>query len=94
MDRIHVMQLVRSFQVGEISRRTFLKRSTAAVGSLAAANALLAACAQFPNEDAPPVIDESQPIAVPGLETMDNLAVGIVEYPDTDNEILMGYLAY
>ena len=24
MDRIHVMQLVRSYQVGEINRRTFL----------------------------------------------------------------------
>ena len=53
MDRIHVMELVRSFQVGEIDRRTFLKRTTAAIGSLAAANTLLAACAAFPNEEAP-----------------------------------------
>ncbi len=94
MDRIHVMQLVRSFQVGEISRREFLKRSTVAVGSLAAANALLAACAQFPNENPPPVVDESQPAAAPGLGTDGDLTVGVVEYPDTDNENLMGYLAY
>ena len=82
MDRIRVMQLVRSFQVGEMSRRDFLKRSTAAVGSLTAANALLTACAQFPNADAPPVVDESQPTAAPGLETEGDLATGIVEYPD------------
>ena len=94
MDRIHVMELVRSFQVGEIDRRTFLKRTTAAIGSLAAANTLLAACAAFPNEEAPPVIDESQPAAAPGMETEGDLTVGIVEYPDTDDETLMGYLAY
>lgn len=94
MNRIHVMELVRSFQVGEIDRRTFLKKATLAIGSLAAANTLLAACTTFPNEDAPPVVDESQPAAVPGLETEGDLTVGMVEYPDTDDETLMGYLAY
>ena len=44
MDRIYVMQLVRSFQVGAISRRTFLQRASVAVGGMAAANMLLAAC--------------------------------------------------
>ena len=94
MDRIHVMELVRSFQVGEIDRRTFLKRATAAIGSLAAANTLLAACAAFPNEDAPPVVDESQPEAAAGMETEGDSMTGIVEYPDTDDETLMGYLAH
>jgi len=94
VDRIQVMQLVRSFQVGEINRRTFLKQATTAIGSLAAANALLAACAQFPIEAPPPVVDESQPAAEPGLETAEELTTGIVEYPDTDEETLMGYLAY
>lgn len=94
MDRIHVMELVRSFQVGEIDRRTFLKRAAAAIGSLAAANTVLAACAAFPNEDAPPVVDESQPAAAPGMTTEGDLTVGIVEYPNTDGETLMGYLAY
>jgi carboxymethylenebutenolidase len=94
MDRIQVMELVRSFQVGEMSRRDFLKRSGVAVGSLTAANALLAACAQFPNAAAPPVVDESQPTAVPGLNTEGSLTAGIVEYPATDGETLMGYLAY
>lgn len=94
MDRIHVMQLVRSFQVGDMNRREFLQRTTMAVGSLAAANSLLAACAQFPNENPPPVVDESQPTVPPGLETAGNLTTGIVEYPDADGETLMGYLAY
>lgn len=94
MNRIEVMELVRSFQVGEIDRRTFLKRATIAIGSLAAANTLLAACTTFPNEDAPPVVDESQPAAAPGLEAEGDLTVGMVEYPDTDDETLMGYLAY
>ncbi|MCB0163584.1 MAG: dienelactone hydrolase family protein, partial [Anaerolineae bacterium] len=79
---------------GEIDRRTFLKRATTAIGSLAAANTLLAACAAFPNEDAPPVVDESQPAVAPGMEAKGDLTVGIVEYPDTDDETLMGYLAY
>ncbi len=94
MDRIYVMQLVRSFQVGEIGRREFMKRSAAAIGSLAGANALLAACAQFPNENPRPVVDESQPAASPGLESEDILTTGVVEYPDTDGETFMGYLAY
>ena len=93
MDRIHVMKLVRSFQVGEISRRDFLKRATLAAGGLAAANSLLAACAQFPNDNPPPVIDESQPEAEPGLETTGGLTVGVIEYPDAEGETLMGYLA-
>jgi carboxymethylenebutenolidase len=93
MDRIHVMELVRAFQVGQISRRSFLKRTTAAIGSLAAANALLAACAQFPNQSAPPVVDESKSADAPGMQTEDNLTVGMLEYPDADDETLMGYLA-
>ena len=46
MDRIYVMQLVRSFQVGQISRRAFLQRASAAVGGMAAANlmTILATC--------------------------------------------------
>jgi carboxymethylenebutenolidase len=94
MDRIYVMQLVRSFQVGEISRRDFLKRSAAAVGSLAAANALLAACAQFPNENPPPVVDEPQASASRDLPTEQQLSASVIEYPDSNGETLTGYLAY
>lgn len=49
MDRIHVMQLVRSFQVGEVSRRSFLKQASVALGSMSAASLLLAACQPVSN---------------------------------------------
>ena len=94
MDRIKVMELVRSYQVGEVSRRDFLKRATMTAGGLVAANSLLAACTQFPNENPPPVVDESQPAAETGVSTTGELTTGVVEYPDTDDEALMGYLAY
>ena len=100
MDRIYVMQLVRSFQVGEISRRTFLRRTTAALGSVAAANVLLAACSPVldPSMMTPnPVVDEeataNQP-AVGEMTTSDGVVSGMVAYPDPDGEELTGHLAY
>lgn len=96
MDRVYVMQLVRSFQIGYISRREFLKRASMALGSLAAANMLLTACAQSPNETAQPVvIDEPQAQAPAGSTTQgeEGLITETVEYPDADGETLMGYLA-
>ncbi len=96
MDRIYVMQLVRSFQVGELSRRDFLKRATAALGSVAAANMLLAACSTFPNPTAPPVVQEEaaqadQPAAATGAES--GLIAEMVQYAAAGGETLMGYLA-
>lgn len=92
MDRIYVMQLVRSFQVGEISRRTFLARATAALGSVAAANMLLAGCQPVQPVPPRPVVEE--PTATPPEETaVEGLTTGIIEYPDADGEVLMGYLA-
>jgi len=44
MNRIYAMELVRSFQVGELSRREFLRKATVTLGSAAAATTLLAAC--------------------------------------------------
>jgi carboxymethylenebutenolidase len=95
MDRVYVMQLVRSFQVGELSRRDFLKRATAALGSVAAANMLLAACNTFPNESAPPVVEENAQEADSAAESggADSLVAEMVEYTDADGEALMGYLA-
>ena len=95
MDRIYVMQLVRSFQVGELSRRDFLKRASVALGSVAAANMLLAACNTFPNETPPPVVEEEsqETETAGGAETEDGLVTEMVEYTDADGEILMGYLA-
>ena len=44
MDRAYVMELVKSFQTGGMTRREFTKRATAALGSVAMVNLLLAAC--------------------------------------------------
>ena len=95
MDRVYVMQLVRSYQVGEISRRTFLARATAALGSVAAANLLLAACQPIQPVTPPPVVAEPEATGtpMPEAEPVEGLITGTVEYPDADGETLMGYLA-
>ncbi len=93
MDRIYVMELARSFQVGEISRRTFLKKATLALGSVTTANLLLAACNSSPATNPPPVVDKSASNAEPAGETATGLATEMVEYEDSDGEKLMGYLA-
>lgn len=95
MDRIYVMQLVRSFQVGEISRRAFLSRASAALGSVAAANLLLAACQPIQPEAVAPVVDESASSdeeAMP-MASAEGLTTGVVEYPDDEDENLTGYIA-
>ena len=60
-DRIRVMELVRSFQVGEIDRRAF-KKASVAIGSVAAANALLVACRHEADVDEvpDPVVSEGE----------------------------------
>lgn len=74
MDRVYVMNLVASFQLGHITRRQFLKRSTAALGSATLAGSLLAACAAVPpNAPAPTLITpvpptEAAPTAAPTVE--------------------------
>jgi carboxymethylenebutenolidase len=93
-NRIEVMELVRTYQVGGMNRRQFLQRATAVVGSARAANTLLVACDATPNENPPPVVDESQPAAEPGVETAGELTTGIVTYPGLEGEELMGYLAH
>lgn len=71
MDRVYVMNLVASFQLGHISRRQFLKRSAAALGSVTLASSLLAACAAVPaNAPAPTLVTpvpptEAAPTAAP-----------------------------
>jgi carboxymethylenebutenolidase len=95
MDQVYVQQLVRARQVGRMGRREFLMKATAVLGSLAAANTLLAACAPVADEEtAPPVVDETQPTAVPGTATSGTLTTGIVTYPHTDGTELMGYIAH
>ena len=98
MDRIYVMQLVRSFQVGALDRRTFLLRAGAALGSVAAANVLLAACAPVSNTPRP--VLETTPSgegvgsATTNMSTEEGLVAAPVEYPGPDGATLTGYLAY
>lgn len=102
MDRVYVMELVRSFQVGGITRREFLDRAAKAIGSVAAANALLAACVPVAEELPPPVVvsptdttapsDVGAPTAASEAD-MGDLVTETVNYPDADGETLMGYLA-
>lgn len=92
MDRVYVMQLVRSFQVGELSRREFLRRVTLAVGSAAAANVLLSACAAAPNPTAPPVVEQAKEEAKPAAQAT-GLVTSTAEYKDAAGKPLTGYLA-
>ena len=105
MNRVELMELVREYQVGGVNRRQFLVRATAALGSLVAANTLLAACTANPNDNPPPVVDSTQPptsqaTEIPtavATETASNegeLVDGIATYTGPDGEALMGYWAY
>jgi carboxymethylenebutenolidase len=97
MDRIYVMQLVRSFQVGQLSRRAFLQRASVAVGGMAAANLLLAACR--PISSTPRPVTEATPTgegvgsAETNMTTEEGLVAEMVEYAGPDGEMLPGYLA-
>lgn len=94
MDRVYVMQLVRAFQVGQITRREFLARAVATLGSVTAATTLLAACGQPGTQSPPPVVEESPENETPAVaESEEGLITETVEYPDADGETLMGYLA-
>jgi carboxymethylenebutenolidase len=98
MDRVYVMQLVRSFQVGELDRRQFLVRATAALGSAAAATLLLSACTPVtgptaPVVEAPAPGTSPMPSPEPTVESTSGLVTASVEYPGSDGATLMGYLA-
>jgi carboxymethylenebutenolidase len=96
MDRIEVMNLVTSYQLGKMSRRKFLQRTAVAVGSVSMAN-VLAACTVVIPEDAPTpqMIDTPEPSEELATAPMDDgdLITQMVTYPDSDGEQLSGYLA-
>ncbi len=93
MDRIHVMNLVTSYQLGQISRRQFMQRASLALGSLTVANSLLAACAVVPpNAPAPtPVTPTNSP--APEAAPVAGIVAEDVLYLDRDDSTLSGYLA-
>ena len=106
MNRIEVMNLVTSYQLGHISRRQFTRRAVLAVGSIGVVNMLLAACQAVPiNAPVPTLITPApagetpeaaaEATAMPTEEPMEE-AMGtgeMVTYPDRDGEELTGYLA-
>src|SRR5262249_44753473 len=55
MDRVYVMELVRAYQCGYMTRREFIPRRGIAVGGFAAVPSLLAACSASP-ANPPPVV--------------------------------------
>lgn len=91
MDRVYVMELVQSFQVGKLNRREFTQRALAALGSMAAVNVLMAGCQPIRPETVQPVVEATT--APAEEESYEGLETGMVEYPDQDGETLMGYLA-
>jgi carboxymethylenebutenolidase len=95
MDRVHVMQLVRSFQRGELTRRDFLQKATIALGSVATANLLLTACGSTQDASLPPATQEPAEAAAPAAAGAEagGLVTETVNYQDPDGESLMGHLA-
>ena len=101
-NRLYAQELVRSFQVGELSRRAFLQRMTAVMGSAAAVTILAGCEAVRPNGTVPgtvpPVTQEAAGGEGQGEGMAEMSAAGLVtamvEYPDeNEDEMLMGYLA-
>jgi carboxymethylenebutenolidase len=99
MDRIHVMELVRSFQVGELGRNEFVSQATTALGSTSLAQVLVEASLSSPVKHPGPVV-EAQAAATPaargsgaGSSTSGSSGGSRVEYPGPQGETLEGYLA-
>ncbi|HSH00923.1 MAG TPA: dienelactone hydrolase family protein [Anaerolineae bacterium] len=93
-NRIPLMELVRARQVNKVSRREFLYRATAMVGSATVASSLLAACQATDTAEAPaPVVTDSAAPPTP-VATVNGFTSGSVTYPDADGTELSGYVAY
>jgi carboxymethylenebutenolidase len=99
MDRIHVMELVRSFQIGELAKNEFVSKATVALGSVDLANLLVDASLSSPVEHPRPVVEARSGGVAAGAESgagASGLAAkgpGWAEYPGPDGETLQGYLA-
>ena len=93
MNRVELLEIVRERQIGTLSRRDFLLKSTAFLGSSTAAMTLLSACTSTDGDVAAPVVDQTANSSELGLSTSDGITSGIVAYP-YQNDNLMGYLAY
>jgi carboxymethylenebutenolidase len=91
MDRIHVMELVRSFQVGDLARDEFVNQAAAAMGSLSLANVLVEASLASPIKHPRPVVEAR----APGEQAGSSAGPGgaRIEYPGAQGKTLEGYLA-
>lgn len=92
MDRVYSMELVRSFQVGELSRRDFLAKASTALGSVALASIVLAACTPVTGPTGPVVLATQTAGAEPSTP-VPGVATSMVAYPDGKGGTLTGYLA-
>jgi carboxymethylenebutenolidase len=98
MNRIYVMELVRSLQLGRIGRREFVKRATVAIGSATAATALLTACERKTSDETPdPVVDAGKnSLEMTQKDSEEGLRTEIASYPHVDDpsKTLNGYLTF
>ena len=92
MDRVYSMELVRSFQVGELSRRDFLAKASTALGSAAAASMVLAACTPVTGPTGPVVLATQAAGAEPSSPAS-GVVTSMPRYPDGQGGTLTGYLA-
>lgn len=93
MDRTYVMELVRSHQVGELSRREFLARAAVALGSVTLANTVLAACMPVTGPTAPVVVATLPPAPQVPQEVSPGVLAQRVSYPDGQGGTLTAYVA-
>ena len=92
MDRVYSMELVRSFQVGELSRRDFLAKASTALGSAAAASMVLAACRPVTGPTGPVVL-ATQAAGDQPSSPASGVVTSMPRYPDGQGGTLTGYLA-
>jgi carboxymethylenebutenolidase len=99
VDRIHVMELVRSFQVGDLSQDEFVSQAAIALGSLSLANLLADASISSPVKNPRPVVEGraagTPPASFSGSKEGSIAALGAAtfQYPGPKGETLTGYLA-
>lgn len=95
MDRIYVMQLVHSFQTGQLTQDDFIAQAAAALGSMTTANTLLAACGPTPQERPPVVVKASEIAETPPAQSTagSQLITERAVYPGVEGGTLTGYLA-
>ncbi|CAN5460380.1 hypothetical protein BH10CHL1_BH10CHL1_50160 [soil metagenome] len=98
MDRAYVMELVKSFQTGGMTRRDFTKRATVALGSVAMVNLLLAACQPISPNQAPTATTATGTItnttATTGTTTLTNTSTATTTITTDESGLTTGMVEY